>query len=252
MTLSPLQSDFLSFPHGFFTRTGGVSEGSYASLNCGLSGGDELDRVLENRARVARYLGREPGVLLGLKQVHSDRVITVTDGWTIGQGAEADAMVTDRPGFLLGVITADCAPVLFADRHGGIVGATHAGWTGAAAGVLEATVAAMQALGSRRADIRATIGPCIQPSSYEVGEDMLAKVTQRHADDRRFFTQGRRPDHYQFDLPGYCAAKLAALDIETDIIAADTLTDEARFFSHRRRTLAGGGVIGHQISVIGL
>ncbi|MGA3403840.1 MAG: peptidoglycan editing factor PgeF [Acetobacteraceae bacterium] len=247
----PLCSAALSAPHGFFTRRGGVSGGPYASLNCSLSGQDSRDAVLENRARAARALGAEPDALLGLTQVHGTEVVHATTAWAAGQGPRADALVTDRPGLALGVITADCAPVLFCDPRAGVVGAAHAGWRGAVAGVLEATVAAMQALGARR--VSAAIGPCIRQASYEVSADLRDAVLARDPADDRFFAPGRREARWQFDLPGYCAARLAAAGVAViAAVAVDTMEDEARFFSHRRRTLGGGGPIGHQISAIRL
>jgi hypothetical protein len=162
-------------------------------------------------------------------------------------------MVTDRHGIALGIVTGDCAPVLFADADAGIVGAAHAGWRGAVAGVLEATVTAMTALGATPGRITAAVGPCIGQASYEVGADLRAAVLDRAAEDARFFAPGRRALHWQFDLSGYCAARLAAACVgAVEVLACDTLADDARFFSHRRRTLAGGGLIGHQISVIAL
>ncbi len=250
MLPDPLRSPALAAPHGFFTRLGGVSAGPYASLNCSLSGQDSRDAVLENRARAARAIGAEPCALLGLTQVHGTAVVHATTAWTAGQGPSADAMVTDRPGIALGIITADCAPVLLCDAEAGVVGAAHAGWRGAVAGVLEATVAAMQALGARR--IAAAIGPCIRQQSYEVSADLRDAVLARDPADVRFFAPGRREARWQFDLPGYCAARLAAAGVAVASVAVDTLEDEARFFSHRRRTLGGGGPIGHQISAIRL
>ncbi len=240
--------------HGFFTRLGGVSTGPYASLNASLSGGDARDAVLENRARVARALGTPPERLLGLTQIHSADVVTITDPWKPGEGPRADAMVTRLPGLALGVITADCAPVLFADPASGIVGAAHAGWRGAVAGVLEATVEAMAALGAARAGIIAVIGPCIRQGSYEVGADLRDAVLARAPADACFFAPGKPghlTTHWQFDLAGYCAARLTAAGIgQIAITAGDTAAEPDRFFSHRRRTLAGGGPIGHQISGI--
>jgi YfiH family protein len=231
--------------HGFFTRLGGVSEGPYASLNCSLSGQDRREAVLENRARAARALGADPAMLVGLTQVHGAAVARVTVPWPAGAGPAADAMVTDRPGIALGIVTADCAPVLFADPAAGVVGAAHAGWRGAVAGVLEATVAAMATLGAQPARIVAAIGPCIGQESYEVAADLRDAVA-----DARFFRDGR-PGRWQFDLAGYCAARLAAIGIAAvERVATDTAADANRFFSHRRRTLTDGGPIGHQISVI--
>jgi hypothetical protein len=253
---SPAEAEYLCSPallacHGFFTRHGGVSQGAYASLNCNLSGQDTREAVLENRARAAASLGADPAYLVGLHQVHGSDVVRVTEPWRPGEGARADAMATDRPGIALGIITADCAPVLFADAEAGVVGAAHAGWRGAVGGVLEATVTAMLALGADARRIAAAVGPCIAQGSYEVAADLRDAVVSHAADGENFFTPGRRPDRWQFDLSGYCAARLVAAGIGAiDVLAVDTLADEARFFSHRRRTLAGGGPIGHQISVI--
>jgi YfiH family protein len=246
-----LTADTMSVPHGFFTRRGGVSSGAYASLNCSLSSQDDRDNVLENRARVARLLGTDPLRLLGLTQVHGTHVVTATEPWVAGHGERADAMVTDQPGLALGIVTADCAPVLFADSSGRVVGAAHAGWRGAVAGVLEATVAAMTALGVPAGGITAAVGPCIAQRSYEVGPDLRDAVLLRSAADARFFAPGQREDRWQFDLPGYCAARLRAAGVGHVIVTGfDTLAEEQRFFSHRRRTLAKAGPIGHQISVI--
>ena len=246
-----LRSAALPVGHGFFTRRGGVSQGPYASLNCSLSGDDRRDAVLENRARAAAALGADPARLIGLHQVHGAEVVRVTEPWRPGEGARADAMATDRPGVALGIVTADCAPVLFADAGAGVIGAAHAGWRGAVAGVLEATIAAMVALGADASRIAAAVGPCIAQSSYEVAADLRDAVLAHGAAGEEFFAGGRRPDRWQFDLSGYCAMRLAAAGVgAVDVLAVDTLADEARFFSHRRRTLAGGGPIGHQISVI--
>jgi YfiH family protein len=236
--------------HGFFTRQGGVSTGPYASLNCSFSGADDRANVLENRARVAAALGVAPAQLLGLKQVHGTAVITVTTPWEIGQGPDADALVTAIPGIAIGVITADCVPVLFSNEAGTVVGAAHAGWRGALAGVLEATVNAMQALGG--ANITAAIGPCIHQESYEVRADLRHEILGRDPADARFFVDGAGPGFWQFDLPGYCAARLAAIGVTATILAHDTCAAEQDFFSHRRRTLRGEPAIGHQISVIRL
>lgn len=235
--------------HGFFTRRGGVSTGPYASLNCGLSGGDQPEAVAENRARAARRVGAEPAALVGLTQVHGAAVVRVAEPWPPGAGPRADALVTDRPGVALGVVTADCAPVLLADPAAGVIGAVHAGWRGAVAGVLEAAVAEMAALGAAPGRIRAAVGPCIGRDSYEVGPDVRDAVLGRDPADARFFAPGRDETHWWFDLAGYCARRLRGL-AEVETLGADTAADEARFFSHRRRTLSGGGPIGHQLSAI--
>lgn len=237
--------------HGFFTRNGGVSTGPYASLNANVSGGDDPAHVRENRARVAAVLGVAPARLLGLKQVHGPVVITATDAWAEGAGPAADALVTATPGLGLGVITADCAPVLFADAAAGVIGAAHAGWRGAAAGVLEATLAAMRALGATR--IAAVIGPCIAAASYEVGPDLRDAVLAATPSAAACFAPGRPPDRLWFDLPRYCALRLRAGGAQSvAALGADTFADPARFFSHRRRTLNAEGPIGHQISAIAL
>ena len=241
-----LTSPALSARHGFFTRRGGVSTGPFASLNCSLSSPDDPAHVAENRARVARALNAP--VMVGLTQVHGIAVATVTEPWLPGQGPRADAMVTARPGIALGIITADCTPVLLHDPAAHVIGAVHAGWRGALAGALEAAIEAMLALGATRPGISAAIGPCIRQPSYEVSADLRDPVLARSPADASFFAQGR-PDHWQFDLAGYCAARLAGL-ARVDTLDADTFADPDRFFSHRRRTLAKAGPIGHQISAI--
>ena len=253
-------AEFLAVPalaavrHGFFTRRGGVSEGPYAALNCSLSSQDDRDRVRENRRRAMDAIGLDIAALHGLHQVHGIAVAEVDQGWAEGAGPRADAMVTRRPGIALGIVTGDCAPVLFADAEAGVVGAAHAGWRGAVAGVIEATVAAMEGLGARRHRIAAAVGPCIGQASYEVGPDLRDAVLAHDPADARFFAPGRREDRWQFDLPGYCADRLAALGLAAvETTRACTLAEAERFFSHRRRTLAGGrDPIGHQLSAIAL
>jgi len=230
----------LAARHGFFTRRGGVSAGAYASLNCGLRSEDDPGHVSQNRARAATALGAAH--LAALRQVHGAVVLEADPGWATPP--EADAMVTDRPGLALGIVTADCAPVLFHDPVASVAGAAHAGWRGAVEGVLEATVAAMARLGAEPARITAVIGPCIAQPSYEVGTDLRDAV-----DDPRFFAPGRDAAHFQFDLAWYCAHRLAGIGAVA-VLGADTRAEEDRFFSHRRRTLAGGGPLGHQLSAI--
>lgn len=248
-TAECLTADILLPRHGFFTRRGGVSEGPFASLNVSLSSADARENVLENRARIARRLQAEPDNLVGLTQVHGSAVAVVSEIWRPGEGPRADAMVTRTRGVVLGIITADCAPVLFADAKAGVIGAAHAGWRGAASGVLEATIAAMRDLGA--ASIRAAVGPCIGQASYEVGDDMRSEVLAQDSQAAAFFAPGMRPGHHQFDLAGYCCERLARAGCQ--IVASlgrDTLAETELFFSHRRRTLAGGGPIGHQMSAI--
>jgi YfiH family protein len=250
MTPEFLRSPALDARHGFFTRRGGVSEGPYASLNCSLSGGDAPDRVARNRALVAGALGVGAGRLVGVTQVHGAAVATVDTPWEAGAGPRADAMVTARPGVALGIITADCAPVLF--RGDAVAGAAHAGWRGAASGVLEATIEAMERLGADRARIVAAVGPCIAQGSYEVGRDLLDAVGPSMPGAAAFFAPGARPEHWQFDLAGYCVTRLRAAGVQVSALGVDTCADRDRFFSHRRRTLEASGSIGHQISAIAL
>ncbi len=241
----------LPVAHGFFTRRGGVSKGPYASLNCALAGQDSREAIMENRARAARALGADPVDLVGLTQVHGIEVARVETVWPTGRGPHADAAVTNRPGIAIGIVTADCAPVLFADVQAGVVGGAHAGWRGAAAGVLEATLDAMEALGAHRERIFAAVGPCIGQSSYEVAADLRDVVLGNNPEHARFFADGRHSKRWQFDLAGYCGERLHAAGAgAVTLMRLDTMGDETRFFSHRRRTLAGGGAIGHQISVI--
>lgn len=238
-------SPLLTAPHQFFTRNGGVSTGAYASLNCSFTA-DDPAHVRENRARVAQAIGVERHKLLGCKQVHGIAVATVHEPWAEGEGPAADALVSNVPGLGLGVITADCAPVLFYGN--GVAGAAHAGWRGAVAGVLEATISAMRALGAAE-QINAVIGPCIQQASYEVGADMRDEVLAEGRNAQRFFSAGR-PGHWWFDLPGYCLARLEAAGVKAESLGFDTCMLEQEFFSHRRRTLRGETALGHQISVI--
>jgi YfiH family protein len=253
MTLEALTDPALgALPHGFFARTGGVSEGAFASLNCSLSGRDDPDAVAENRSRAAAWLGARADALVGLFQVHSPDVAVLEEPWGVEARPKADAVVTRRRGLVLGIVTADCAPILFADADAGVIGAAHAGWRGALAGIVGATVAAMERLGARRGRIAAAIGPSIRQTSYEVDDGFRARFLAADLANARFFAPGR-PGHAQFDLAGYCAAALTAAGVGTvGVVAADTLSEPERFFSYRRATLAGAGPIGHQLSAIGL
>lgn len=244
--MSPFLTAGLDAPHGFFTRAGGVSHGPYGTLNCG-RGADDPQAVAENRARATRALGAAPGALRMVRQVHGTSVAHITEHTAPDAAHEADAMVTAHPGVVLGIVTADCAPVLFVDRRRRVVGAAHAGWRGACAGVLEATVVAMRDLGADA--IEAAIGPCIHQQSYEVRADLRDAVIVGDPDHARFFTEGRQ-GHWQFDLPGYCAARLEAVGVRSPLTQFDTCAEPERFFSHRWRTVNGQGPGGHQISVI--
>jgi YfiH family protein len=244
----PFLTGALPTPHGFFTRNGGVSSGPYASLNCSLSSADAPEDLARNYALVAQAMGVAPKNLLGLKQVHAATVHWVTGPWSPENRPVADAMITARRDLALGIITADCAPVLFSDDAGTCVGAAHAGWRGALNGVLEATGMAMRSKGAT--GVRAVIGPCIQQQSYEVGADLRDAVLERNPAHERFFVPSKSPDKWQFDLPAYCAARLARIDLPVTLLARDTCAEEQDFFSHRRRTLRGELAIGHQISAI--
>jgi YfiH family protein len=236
--------------HAFFTRKGGVSDGLYASLNCGLGSKDREDAVAENRARAAAALGTEALALLTAYQVHGTAVVEVTRPWTQDERPQADGLVSRTPGIALGILTADCAPVLFADAEARVVGAAHAGWKGALAGVTEATIAAMEGLGADRARIAAAIGPCIAQSSYEVGTEFPAPFLAARADDERFFAAARG-GKFRFDLEGYVAARLARAGIGTiERLGRDTCADDATFFSYRRSCLRAEGDFGRGLSAI--
>lgn len=234
--------------HGFMTRRGGVSRGAVAGLQCGFGAGDDAADVAENRQLAAEAVAPE-AALVTPYQVHSPDAVVVTAPWAWEDRPEADAVVTDRPGLLLGIVTADCAPVLLADEAAGVVAAAHAGWRGAHGGVLEASIAAMQSLGAKRERIAAAIGPTIAQPSYEVDERFRA---QFGSDDERFFVSGR-DGHWQFDLPGYIAARLAAAGVGAiDDLALDTYADPQRFYSFRRATHCGEPNYGRQLSLIAL
>ncbi|QGN54831.1 peptidoglycan editing factor PgeF [Novosphingobium sp. Gsoil 351] len=237
-----------SIPHGFLGRRGGVSTGIHAGLNVGWGSDDERAAVAENRRRAVEAV--LPGAaLVTVHQVHSPDVVTVTEPWPDDARPKADALVTDRPGLLLGVLTADCAPVLLADAEAGMIGAAHAGWKGALGGVCEATVAAMEALGARRDRIAAAIGPCIAQASYEVD---AAFVDRFAPDNARFFKPGRA-GHAWFDLESYVAMRLAAAGVGTiERLGLDTYAGEARFYSYRRATHRGEPGYGREITLIGL
>ncbi|MEN6542988.1 peptidoglycan editing factor PgeF [Parvibaculum sp.] len=252
LTAKPLEH-LAHIRHGFFTREGGVSEGIHASLNCGYGSDDDKQAVRENRARVARALDAEPNHLVTVHQIHSPNVVHATEAWEHGHAPQADAMVTDLPSVTLGILTADCAPVLFADSKARIVGAAHAGWKGAFTGVLDATVEAMIELGATREDIVAIIGPCISRDAYEVGPEFHARFIEAKASDDRFFTPSSRGGHFMFDLPSYAAARLEAAGVgAVASLGLCTYADERRFFSYRRTTHRGEPDYGRQISAIRL
>ena len=239
--------------HGFFTREGGVSAGPYASLNCGLGSGDDLDRVAENRTRALARLGLPGDRLATAYQVHSNRAALAEAPWPVSKRPRVDALVTRTAGLALGVLTADCAPVLLADRDAGVVAATHAGWRGAHDGVLEATLAAMQRLGARAAATLVAVGPAIEQPSYEVGPEFPAPFLDQDPANDDFFEAAPRAGHFLFDLKGYVVRRLVRAGVgQVDSLAVDTCADDARFFSYRRACLNGEQAYGRLLSAISL
>lgn len=238
-------------PHGFLGRRGGVSTGLAAGLNAGLGSADDPAAVIENRRLAVEAV--LPGArLVGVYQVHSPACVTVAEAWGDADRPTADALVTDRPGVLLGILTADCAPVLLADREAGVIGAAHAGWKGAIAGVTDETIAAMEALGAARDRISAVIGPCIAQPSYEVDEAFAARFLADDSGHARFFAPAR-PGHRRFDLEGYVAHRLALAGIaRVAALGLDTYAAPDRFYSFRRATHRAEPDYGRQISLIGL
>lgn len=238
-------------PHGFLGRRGGASTGDVAGLNAGLGSGDDDAAVATNRALAATAV-LPAARLVSVYQIHSPDCVTVREPWSDAERPQADALVTDKPGLLLAVVTADCAPVLLADAEAGVIGAAHAGWKGAIGGVTDATVAAMEALGARRDRIAAAVGPCIAQPSYEVDEAFAARFAADDPGNARFFAAGRA-GHRQFDLEGYVAARLEQAGVGlVERLGIDTYPDPARFFSFRRATHRGEATYGRQISLIGL
>ncbi|HEU0095919.1 MAG TPA: peptidoglycan editing factor PgeF [Rhizomicrobium sp.] len=248
-----LEAEALKLPgiaHGFFGLEGGVSEGLYASLNCGPGSKDAPEAVAENRRRVSEALGA--GSLVSLSQIHSAIVhILPFEGAKDEMRPEGDAMVTATPGVALGILTADCAPLLLADAEARVIGAAHSGWKGAHGGVLEAALEAMEKLGAARGRITAAIGPCISQKSYEVGWEFRDKFLELGLRNRKFFTVSDRPGHYRFDLEGYAAHRLTAAGVGTvERLGVCTYPPENGFFSFRRTTHAGEPDYGRQISAI--
>jgi YfiH family protein len=251
-----IRAESLSAPqleHGFFTRRGGVSTGLYASLNCGPGSDDDPARVAENRRLAAELLGVSDTMLCTAHQVHGQDVVFVTKPWAASARPKADAMVTRATGIALGVLAADCAPVLFADPLARVIGAAHAGWQGAFKGVIEATVRAMQRLGARPGAIRAAIGPCIAQPSYEVGADFHGRFLARDGGFERFFVPSYRPGHFLFDLPAFVASRLETAGVgQVEWLERDTYAESDYFYSYRRATHRGEPDYGRQLSAIAL
>jgi len=244
-------SDVYGVRHAFFTRKGGVSRGVFESLNCGLWNDDDKNAAIENRRLVALYLEAKPENVLSCNQVHSPDVVTVTEPWPPTQLPKADAMVTKERGIVLGVLTADCVPILFADEKAGVIGAAHAGWRGALIGIIENTIKAMESLGANTRTIQAALGPCIAQNSYEVGPEFPAPFLAEKPEYQRFFRPSIRPGHYMFDLPSYVMEKLRAAGVGMcEPPPGDTCADEERFFSYRRNFLRGEKSVGSLMSAI--
>jgi len=248
-----LKAATLSVPtvaHGFFGRQGGVSKGIYGSLNCGPGSQDEHQAVIENRKRATAALSPDAR-LVTLYQMHSAEAVIVTEPWDIPNNPKADAMVTDRPGIALGILTADCAPILLADRGAQIIGAAHAGWSGALAGVTDSVLAAMERLGAKRQRIVTAIGPCIGQAAYEVGPEFEPRFRAADPENARFFAPSPRAGHFQFDLPAYVAHRLRLGGVEApDILNVCTYANDKAFFSYRRATHRKEPDYGRQLSAI--
>lgn len=248
MTLQPITSDELAIRHGFFTRSGGASSGVYSGLNCGLGSTDQRETVLINRARVAEELGVAPERLVSVHQTHSARAVALDD--PPSEQIKADAMVTATPGLALGILTADCQPVLFADAENGVVGAAHAGWKGALDGILEATIDAMESLGAERATIHAVIGPSISQRAYEVGPEFLDRFLDESPENARFFANGEG-DRLQFDLIGFGLYRLREAGVaHASWTGHCTYSDPDKFYSYRRSVHRREADYGRLISAI--
>ncbi|HMN37332.1 MAG TPA: peptidoglycan editing factor PgeF [Hyphomicrobium sp.] len=252
--LKPIMAAGLTAPgirHGFFSREGGVSGGIYAGLNTGLGSSDNPDDVLENRRRVAEHLGAAHANVVTLYQVHGATALAVTGPVDRARPPKADAVVSNTPGLAIGVLTADCTPVLLADTQSRVVAAAHAGWRGAVAGVLEAAVAEMVRQGAKAASIRAAIGPTISARIYEVGPDFEAGLLRLDPGNERYFHSPSPGARVHFDLPGYVAGRLNRIGIaQVEICAPCTYENESRFFSYRRSQALKEGDYGRQISAI--
>lgn len=242
-------SSLSNVSHGFFTREGGVSDGIYGSLNTGYGSNDDTDKVAENRRRISEKLGIDSERLLTIHQWHSADAVVADEPWDVLQPPEGDGIVTNKPGIAVAVLTADCTPVLFSSSDGKTVGAAHAGWKGAFAGVLAATVARMKQLGAT--DIHAAIGPTISQLNYEVGPEYRAQFVDRDAASDRFFMPSAKPAHFMFDLPGFVRSHLDGLGLASiEDTALCTYADEQRFFSYRRTVHRGEKDYGRQLSAI--
>jgi polyphenol oxidase len=251
-----IEADELKLPgiaHGFFTRAGGHSTGLFTSLNCGLGSADDPELVAMNRAVVARALGVAEGQVATAHQVHSAEATEVTKPWTIDSRPRIDGVVSRTKGLAIGVLTADCGPVLFADGEAGLVGACHAGWKGALIGITDSTIALMEKLGAKRERMVAVLGPTIGKESYEVGPEFPEAFLKQNADHTRFFKPSVKVGYYMFDLPAYLMLRLKEAGVGvTRNLGLDTYADEAQFYSYRRATHRGEKDYGRLMSAIAL
>ncbi len=238
--------------HGFFSRLGGVSpEGAFGSLNCGFGSDDSDENVKQNRQIVLQHIGADKGALVTAYQTHSALAIQVHNPWSRDSSPQADAMACDRRGLVLGILTADCAPVLFADEKAGVIGAAHAGWRGAHSGILEACLEEMQKLGAVLSEIFVAVGPCIAQKSYEVGVDFYKVFLDEDKDNDKFFINALRPEHYLFDLTGYIKKRLTLYGLASvESLGIDTFSNPEHYFSYRRSTLEKEKDYGRLLSVI--
>ena len=251
MLTTDILNEAKNIRHGFFTREGGCSQGIYGSLNCGFGSDDTPKNVYQNREVALKGLDLDSAVLATVHQVHSSQVVEVVEPWEPDQAPKADRMVCRQEGIALGILTADCAPVLFADSTARVIGAAHAGWRGAKDGILAATIKVMVKLGSDYSNIRAAVGPCIRQSSYEVGPEFRSNFVVAKASTEAFFIPSNRLDHFMFDLAGYIKDQLKGLGIvQVDTLDVDTYADEKRFFSYRRATHRGESDYGRGLSAI--
>jgi YfiH family protein len=251
MISSEILKDQTGVRHGFFTRQDGASAGIYASLNCGFGSDDAGENVAENRRRVASRLGVAPDRLVTVRQVHSPKVITAEDSWTPDEAPEGDAAVTTVRGLAIGILTADCTPILFADAEAGVIGAAHAGWRGAKSGIIETVVDRMEQLGADRKRVRAAIGPTISRNAYEVGAEFEDAFCLDDKANRVFFAAKTPGGKAHFDLPAYCRERLKRAGLEhIDSLDICTYANESLFFSYRRSVHRGEGDYGRQISAI--
>lgn len=237
--------------HGFFTRRGGVSQGLYESLNCGFGSGDSAENVTANRDRAMAMMDQQGDALITARQVHSATVLVVDKPWPGEKAPEADGLVTKVPGIALGILTADCMPILLADPRAGVIGAAHAGWRGARSGIVEATVAAMETLGAKAKRIIAIMGPCIRQGSYEVGPEFRTTFLADSPANESFFAPSRQDGRFLFDMPTYVYRRLDAIGLkQTQMLQIDSCRETDRFFSHRRATLKGEAACGRNLSAI--